>query len=109
MKPFSTLRKLCRQNDLSYEYISKKLGKSMCYISARFNGIYPFSIEDAYAICDLLHEPYERVLELFPKDGIDAVPLKKATNKPGQTPSDPVYIDANGLCIYIVPQGAAKS
>ena len=51
-------------------YLCEKLGRSVCYFSARLNGKKPWDLEDVYNLCDILRIPYDEIPKFFPRDGI---------------------------------------
>lgn len=57
--------------DVDQKRLCKVLGKSKTYVTDRMTGRRPWSMEDAYAICDLLEIPYTDMLAYFPRGGKD--------------------------------------
>lgn len=78
MKLYKKLRTKLFEEDVTYEYLAKKTGTSVSYISNRFSGKYPFSMRDAYLICDTLRIPYEEVQEYFPSKEVISCKLQEA-------------------------------
>jgi hypothetical protein len=68
-KLYSKLRHALDDADIDRPYIAKTLGVSNSYVGCRFVGRYPWTVEDAYKILDLLGEPAEKMTEYFPKGG----------------------------------------
>lgn len=53
-------------NDISGGHLEELIGRSHKYGSERMNGHAPWTMDEAYAIMDILNWPYERMHELFP-------------------------------------------
>lgn len=68
-KPYSKLRHAMDDADLEREDICRALGKSTTYVAQRFQRKYPWTIEDAYTILQLLQIPEGMMTEFFPKGG----------------------------------------
>lgn len=64
---FKKLKIAMFSHDVTQAFICKKLGLSQTYLTNRFNGSLPFTIEDIYNICDLLKIPYSEITDYFPK------------------------------------------
>ena len=74
MKPiFRKLKTVMFSNDVTQAELSKVLGVSETYMTHRMTGRYPFTMDDAYKICDYLHLPYSELSTYFPLNGKDAV------------------------------------
>ena len=52
------------QND-----IARTIGKSPSYVSLRLNGHVPWTMAEAYAICELLQLPITEIVRYFPPGG----------------------------------------
>ena len=68
-KPYSKLRHAMDDADIDREAICKALDKSTTYVAQRFQCKYPWTIEDAYAILQLLQIPESSISEYFPRGG----------------------------------------
>lgn len=64
---FKRLKIAMYARDMTQELLCKKLKKSQTYLTSRFNGSLPFTIEDIYSICDLLMIPLAEVEDYFPR------------------------------------------
>ena len=67
LKYFRKLKTLMFDKEVDQTYIAEKAGKSIGYISNRFQGKQPFSMDDVYTIIEI---PQEEALTYFPKGGI---------------------------------------
>ena len=70
LKYFRKLKTLMFDKEVDQTYIAEKAGKSIGYISNRFQGKLPFSMDDVYTIIEILEIPQEEALTEFPKGGI---------------------------------------
>ena len=70
LKYFRKLKTLMFDQEVDQTYIAEKAGKSIGYISNRFQGKLPFSMDDVYTIIEILEIPQEEALTYFPKGGI---------------------------------------
>lgn len=68
-RPFHQLRVEMHSQDVDTEYMGRKLLLDRKCISNRLCARTPWRINEMYAVMDMLHWPYERMHELFPKDG----------------------------------------
>lgn len=100
MKPYTALRRLCKAEGYDYTALSERLGKGKNYIVERFGARQPWSMDDAYIICDALRQPYDRIPELFPRGGKE---VAKVANKPPQALAG---LPPGGMLLYMVPQDA---
>jgi hypothetical protein len=66
---FRKLKGLMFENDIDQAYLCKHLGRSHAYVTPRMMGRMPWSMDDAYTICDLLSIPYEQIPIYFPRGG----------------------------------------
>lgn len=75
MELFTILRKRLRERDVSQKDIALILGCHTNHVSNLLNkkNNAKFTLEDQYRIMDYLEWPYERMNEMFPKDGIKAI------------------------------------
>lgn len=60
------INKLLYINDIEQKEVREALGKSQTYITQRVMGRMPFTIDDAYIICDLAGVPHEDIPKYFP-------------------------------------------
>jgi transcriptional regulator with XRE-family HTH domain len=70
MKRFKALRGAMIAKGIDQRYLAELLGRGECYISHRMTGKAEWSMNEMYQIMDILDMPYERLHEMFPKDGI---------------------------------------
>ena len=61
------LNKLLYSKEIEQKEVCKKLGKSQTYLTQRITGRRPFTLDDAYVICDMTDTPYSEIPALFPK------------------------------------------
>jgi DNA-binding XRE family transcriptional regulator len=66
---FRKLRGIFAELEFDQAYIAEKLHVSQQSISNRMRGKYPWTLDEMYAVMDLIQEPYERLHEYFPKGG----------------------------------------
>jgi hypothetical protein len=67
---FRKLRGRLRELDIGQEYLADKLGVCLMSISRSFTGKRPWTLTEMYAIIELINEPYEKLHEYFPKNGV---------------------------------------
>ncbi|MFT9057087.1 MAG: helix-turn-helix transcriptional regulator [Ethanoligenens sp.] len=60
------LRALMVEKDIDQKYLCKQLGKSQGYISARITCKKPWSMDEVYAICNLIGIRHEEIPTYFP-------------------------------------------
>jgi transcriptional regulator with XRE-family HTH domain len=70
IRKFRVLRVQMAAEGLTQADIARKLLVSLATISNKMRGIYPWTLTEMYTLMDLLGWPYDRMHELFPKDGI---------------------------------------
>lgn len=68
-RPFKQLRMEMVSQDVGAARLGNKLMLGHASVSDRMCARTPWRIDEMYAIMDLLRWPYERMHELFPKDG----------------------------------------
>ena len=74
-KRFKRLRAELSAIDIDAEYLAELLGReNRYYIERRLRAEYPWDLTEMYQIMEILRWPIERMPELFPKNGQDAVP-----------------------------------
>lgn len=66
---YNQLKTQMANADIDQIYLASCMRKSQTYITNRMTGRYPWTADDMYQIMDILNYPYERMYELFPKDG----------------------------------------
>lgn len=69
-RPYATLRGLLVTHDLKQVDIARKLLVSPRHVNSKMCGHVPWTLDEMYTLMDLLGWPYDRMHELFPKDGI---------------------------------------
>lgn len=70
-KPFHKLRGRMYEYGVTINSIAEHLGKSIAYVSHRFNGKYPFSLSDVYSISRMLDIDKKDIFTYFPDGGKD--------------------------------------
>jgi hypothetical protein len=70
---FRKLRGKLAEFEIDQIYLAKKLGVTQQCISHRMTGKYPWTLTEMYAVMDLIQEPYDKLHEYFPKDGVTAL------------------------------------
>ena len=69
-KPFSKLRYAMEEADVDRADIALVLGRDVSYVNQRFRCMYPWKLDEIYAILDLLKIPYALMAEYFPKEKV---------------------------------------
>ncbi len=71
-RKFLRLRAELTALDIDPEYLASLLGvENRYYTDRRLRGEYPWDMDEMYRIMDILRWPYDRMHELFPKEGQD--------------------------------------
>lgn len=70
MVKYKQLKAVMFSNDVTWEEIAKKIGRSRAYVSNRSTGKMPFDMNDVYKICSFLHLPHEEIHKFFPPGGV---------------------------------------
>lgn len=70
IRKFRVLRGQMAAEGLTQADVARKLLVSPDTISNKMRGIYSWTLEEMYALMDLLDWPYDRMHELFPRGGI---------------------------------------
>ena len=65
-KPYSKLRHALDDADITHADIAVKLDRSTAYVDQRFRCEFPWTMQDAYIILEMLKEPAELMAEYFP-------------------------------------------
>lgn len=68
MKKFKKLRSRIFDFEFLQEDLAKRLGKSTTYLKNRLNGSQPFTLQDAYLLCDLLEIEMSEIPKYFPRE-----------------------------------------
>lgn len=68
-RKYQKLRTALFEAEIDQATVAYKLKRSSRYVSERMTGKYPWTVEDAYLILEMLEEPKERLTELFPPAG----------------------------------------
>jgi len=69
-KPFSVLRGLLRQFDMTYRDLARKIGRSEPYVNLHMVSAEPWPLDECYKILDLFHISDDRIHEIFPRDAV---------------------------------------
>lgn len=77
MEKYSLLRSRMREKGILQKDIAEILKCHINHISNMLNGKAQFTLKDQYRIMDILEWPYDRMNELFPKNGIYVEPKPK--------------------------------
>lgn len=64
-RKFAKLKALMFEQDVSQEYLAKKMGRCVTYLSRRMNAHESFTIEDMRVISAVLDIPREQWLDYF--------------------------------------------
>ena len=70
IRKFRVLRGQMAAEGLTQADVARKLLVSPDTISNKMRGIYSWTQTEMYTLMDILNWPYDRMHELFPKDGI---------------------------------------
>jgi cyanate lyase len=68
-KPYKLLKGEIFANDMTQNDIAATIGRSQNYVTQRMTGKKPWTMQDAYAICDALEIPHEKMHRYFPPEG----------------------------------------
>lgn len=66
---FNKLRGKLHELDIDQSYLAHKLKICPMSVSRKMTGKRPWTLDEMYAVMDLIQEPYEKLHEYFPKDG----------------------------------------
>ena len=89
--------------DLDRPYLARLLGyTSRAYIDKRMCGLVEWSLSDMYALMDLLRWPYDRMHELFPKDGIAAGAEEPTEGKPKEKDETAIRCPQCGAVLELI-------
>lgn len=77
-RPYQTLRRLFAEHKVTAQYVAEKIGMNESTLSKRLMDKVPFTQTEMYAIMDLFQVNYERMPELFPKNGEPYTPVRKS-------------------------------
>lgn len=69
MKRFNVMRARLQEYGIEQTDLAKKLGRSIAYLSHRYTGKDPWTLDEMYTILDLINEPYENLHKVFPRNG----------------------------------------
>jgi hypothetical protein len=69
-RPYATLRGQLVAHDLQQTDLARKLLISSRTATRKLCGHYPWTLDEMYDIMGLLEWPYDRMHELFPRNGI---------------------------------------
>ena len=70
VKRYKKLKGIMFANDVTWEELAGRIGRSRTYASTRATGKMPFDMDDVYNICDFLNIPYEEIHIYFPPGGV---------------------------------------
>lgn len=70
---FRKLKGRLAKNEIDQKYICQVLGRSQTYITQRMTGRKPWTMDDVYAMCDLLKIPTAEIAIYFPVAGTTLV------------------------------------
>lgn len=68
-RPYSLLRGLMKQYDLTNELLARELKLSPSTVSLKLNGHSAWGSDEMWHIMSLFEEPAYRLHEIFPRDG----------------------------------------
>jgi len=66
---FRKLRGKLKELDVDQKYLAKLFDLSQSSVSHRLTSLTPWTLDEMYFVMDLIHEPYEKLHEYFPKGG----------------------------------------
>lgn len=69
MRPMNDLRTKIFQAQVTQDEIGKWIGKKRGYIQLRLSGKEPFTVWEAYTICEKLEIPLADLPRYFPQEG----------------------------------------
>jgi hypothetical protein len=69
LKPFALLRAELVRRGWTYEEVALLLDRSTVHVTRCFNAWVPWNQVEQYKILDEFEIPYERMHEMFPKNG----------------------------------------
>lgn len=65
------LRRLYRARGMTIEELALATRQSRNTVSFKLSGVYPWTIDDIYALCDLLQIEWKDIPHYFPRHGMD--------------------------------------
>lgn len=81
-RKFTRLQAELNAADLDRPYLARLLKRgSRSYVDQRMSGRAGWTLEEMYTLMDLLHWPYDRMHELFPKDGKEPAGRQSNTSR----------------------------
>lgn len=75
---FKKLRGKLKEMDIDQKYLAKFFDLSQASISHRLTNHISWTLDEMYAVMDLILEPYELLNEYFPKGGRDNQPISRS-------------------------------
>ena len=70
-KPFNNLRAEMVRNDVDEKYLAEHFGRGVTYIRARLTGKMPWTVDEAFAVCELVNIKREDMPEYFYRSEVD--------------------------------------
>lgn len=70
-KPFAKLRYAMEEADIDRSDIAYAIGRETAYVNQRFRCLYPWKLDEIYAILDLLKLSPSLMAEYFPRERVD--------------------------------------
>lgn len=70
MSTYLKLRGLMAQNDVDQRRLGLELGLTRQAVSQRFTNRTAWNLQEMYKVLDFFHISYDRLHEIFPKNGI---------------------------------------
>lgn len=82
-RPYQKLRDLMKRHRITQIDLAEELGLlSECTVSRKLNDRSPWTSDEMYRILEVLGVNYERMHEIFPKNGRNEEPMPKHTRRP---------------------------
>jgi hypothetical protein len=75
--PYKIVRNLMREYDYTGPTLAAELGISVVTLSHRLNGKYPWTSDEMYKFMELTEQPFHRMHEIFPRNGINEPGVKR--------------------------------
>lgn len=68
---FPRLRGRLTQLGMTQKYLAKELGIGFASLNHRMNGKYPWNLDEAYKVCEILDIPKDEIYIYFPPNGVE--------------------------------------
>jgi len=81
MNGFYALHGALKANDLTIQDVADELGRSLTYVNVRMAGKESFTLDEAYAILDMVGADESEIYWYFPKDKKGRKPNDRSTKR----------------------------